>query len=139
MRTVKVALCRAVQRLSDNSDDLNRVDRQSIIEGVRACQNQNGSFIAMVECENDMRFLYCLYCLYCLFLMCISDFRLISHTILAILSKDHVESHGGSTFCGCGILNILAKFNNTRPDPLHTYLDKCIKLRFYSVFEFKDL
>ncbi|KAL6262058.1 hypothetical protein P5V15_007152 [Pogonomyrmex californicus] len=116
------------------SDDLNRVDRQSIIEGVRACQNQNGSFMAMVECENDMRFLYCLYCL---FLMCISDFRLVSHTILAILSRDQVESHGG-VLC-CGILNILAKFNNTRPDPLHTYLDKCIKLRFYSVIEFKDL
>ncbi|KAL6262057.1 hypothetical protein P5V15_007151 [Pogonomyrmex californicus] len=97
------------------SDELNRVGRQSIVEGVRACQNQNGSFTVMViECGSDMRFLYCAS-------LCISDFRL------------HI-------LC-CGVLNILAKFDNTWPDPLHTYLDKSIKftLRFYSVIEFKDL
>lgn len=44
-------------------DDLSRVDRQSIIEGVRACQNPDGSFMAMViGCESDMRFLYCASC-----------------------------------------------------------------------------
>lgn len=45
------------------NDDLSRVDRQSIIEGVRACQNPDGSFTAMVTgCESDMRFLYCASC-----------------------------------------------------------------------------
>lgn len=44
-------------------DDLSRVDRESIIEGVRACQNPDGSFTAMVTgCESDMRFLYCASC-----------------------------------------------------------------------------
>lgn len=44
-------------------DDLSRVDRQSIVEGVRACQNPDGSFTAMVMgCESDMRFLYCASC-----------------------------------------------------------------------------
>lgn len=44
-------------------DDLGRVDRQSIVEGVRACQNPDGSFTAMVTgCESDMRFLYCASC-----------------------------------------------------------------------------
>lgn len=44
-------------------DDLGRVDRQSIVEGVRACQNPDGSFTAMVMgCESDMRFLYCASC-----------------------------------------------------------------------------
>ncbi|KAL6261394.1 hypothetical protein P5V15_006489 [Pogonomyrmex californicus] len=94
-------------------------DRQSFVEGVRACQNPNRSFTAMViGYESDMRFLYCV---------------------------SYLESHGGSMFCAVASLflmrryinvsNILVKFDNTRPDPLHTYLGKCIKftLRFYSV------
>lgn len=44
-------------------DDLNRVDKVSIVEGMRACQNADGSFTAMVTgCESDMRFLYCACC-----------------------------------------------------------------------------
>lgn len=44
-------------------DDLSRVDRESIIEGLRACQNPDGSFTGMViGCESDMRFLYCACC-----------------------------------------------------------------------------
>lgn len=44
-------------------DDLSRVDRESIIEGLRACQNSDGSFTGMVMgCESDMRFLYCACC-----------------------------------------------------------------------------
>lgn len=44
-------------------DDLRRVDRKSIIEGLHACQNPDGSFTAMVTgCESDMRFLYCACC-----------------------------------------------------------------------------
>lgn len=44
-------------------DDLTRVDRESLVEGVRACQNPDGSFTAMVSgCESDMRFLYCACC-----------------------------------------------------------------------------
>lgn len=45
-------------------DDLNRVDRKSIIEGMRACQNPDGSFTAMVlGSESDIRFLYCACCI----------------------------------------------------------------------------
>lgn len=44
-------------------DDLSRVDRESIIEGLRACQNSDGSFTGMVMgCESDMRFIYCACC-----------------------------------------------------------------------------
>lgn len=44
-------------------DDLSRIDRESLVEGVRACQNPDGSFTAMVTgCESDMRFLYCACC-----------------------------------------------------------------------------
>jgi geranylgeranyl transferase type-1 subunit beta len=44
-------------------DDLSGVDRESIVEGMRACQNPDGSFTAMVTgCESDMRFVYCACC-----------------------------------------------------------------------------
>lgn len=44
-------------------DNLDRVDKKSIIEGVRACQNPDGSFKAIVMgYESDMRFLYCACC-----------------------------------------------------------------------------
>lgn len=45
-------------------DDLSRVDKKSIIEGMRACQNPDGSFTAIITgCESDMRFLYCACCI----------------------------------------------------------------------------
>ena len=44
-------------------DDLSGVDKESIVEGIKACQNPNGSFTAMVTgCESDMRFVYCACC-----------------------------------------------------------------------------
>lgn len=45
-------------------DDLDKVDKESIIEGIKACQNPDGSFMAMVPgCESDMRFVYCACCI----------------------------------------------------------------------------
>lgn len=45
-------------------DDLVRVDKKSIIEGVQACQNPDGSFKALITgSESDMRFLYCACCI----------------------------------------------------------------------------
>ena len=44
-------------------DNLSRVDKKSIIEGIRACQNPDGCFTAMITgSESDMRFLYCACC-----------------------------------------------------------------------------
>lgn len=44
-------------------DDLSGVDKNSIVEGIRACQNPDGSFTASVTgCESDMRFVYCACC-----------------------------------------------------------------------------
>lgn len=44
-------------------DDLKRVNKKSILEGMRACQNNDGCFMAMItESESDMRFLYCACC-----------------------------------------------------------------------------
>ena len=45
-------------------DDLSRVDKESILEGIKACQNPDGAFMAMVTgCESDMRFVYCACCI----------------------------------------------------------------------------
>lgn len=46
------------------NDDLSRVDRESIVKAVRACQTLDGCFTAMLEgCESDMRFMYCACCI----------------------------------------------------------------------------
>lgn len=41
-------------------DDLSRLNRQAIVEGVAAVQREDGSFSATIEgSEHDMRFVYC--------------------------------------------------------------------------------
>lgn len=45
-------------------DDLSRLDRKAIIQGVAAVQKKNGSFSASIEGnEYDMRFVYCACCI----------------------------------------------------------------------------
>lgn len=44
-------------------DDLSRVDKKSLLEGIKACQSNDGCFIAMITgSESDMRFIYCACC-----------------------------------------------------------------------------
>lgn len=44
-------------------DDLSRVDKKSLLEGIRACQSDDGCFVAMITgSERDMRFIYCACC-----------------------------------------------------------------------------
>ncbi|EFN83962.1 geranylgeranyl transferase type-1 subunit beta [Harpegnathos saltator] len=100
-------------------DDLKRVDRDSIIEGLRACQNADGSFTAaVIGCESDMRFLYCA--------CCVSeilndwsgvDIPRATNYILQSISFDGgigqgpgLESHGGSTFCAVASLILMKQF-----------------------------
>ncbi|XP_066589698.1 geranylgeranyl transferase type-1 subunit beta [Prorops nasuta] len=102
-------------------DNLSRVDRKSIIEGVRACQNPDGSFTAIVEkCESDMRFLYCACCISTI----LNDWSGINKPkaidyILRSLSYDGAfgqgpgyESHGGSTFCAVASLFLMNELDN---------------------------
>ncbi|KAK0181365.1 hypothetical protein PV327_003657 [Microctonus hyperodae] len=97
-------------------DDLSRVDKKSIIEGVKACQNSNGCFMAMItDSECDMRFLYCACCVSAI----LDDWsgvdraRAIDYIIKSI-SYDgamgqgpELESHGGSTFCAVASLYLM--------------------------------
>ncbi|XP_031838267.1 geranylgeranyl transferase type-1 subunit beta [Nomia melanderi] len=106
-------------------DDLSRVDKKSIIEGVRACQNPNGSFVAFItesknENESDMRFLYCACCISSI----LKDWSGVDKEktidyILNSISYDGamgqgpgLESHGGSTFCAVASLILMNELHN---------------------------
>ncbi|XP_076231718.1 geranylgeranyl transferase type-1 subunit beta [Calliopsis andreniformis] len=106
-------------------DDLSRVDRKSIIEGMRACQNPDGSFTAMVlGCESDIRFLYCACCIATI----LNDWSGMDKTkaidyILKSISYDGamgfgpgLESHGGSTFCAVASLFLMNELHNVLTD-----------------------
>ncbi|KOC69770.1 Geranylgeranyl transferase type-1 subunit beta [Habropoda laboriosa] len=102
-------------------DDLSRVDRKSIVEGIQACQNPDGSFTAIITgCESDMRFLYCACCISTI----LNDWSGIDKTkainyILQSISYDGamgqgpgLESHGGSTFCAVASLFLMNELHN---------------------------
>ncbi|XP_006612654.1 geranylgeranyl transferase type-1 subunit beta isoform X2 [Apis dorsata] len=102
-------------------DDLSRVDKKSIIEGMRACQNPDGSFTAIITgCESDMRFLYCACCISII----LNDWSGIDKTkaidyILKSISYDGamgqgpgLESHGGSTYCAVASLFLMNELHN---------------------------
>lgn len=103
-------------------DDLSRVDKKSIIEGMKACQNPDGSFTAMiVGCESDMRFSYCACCISAI----LNDWSGIDKSkaidyIVKSISYDGgigqgpgLESHAGSTFCAVASLYLMNELHNT--------------------------
>lgn len=102
-------------------DDLSRVDRSAIIEGLRLCQNSDGSFTAMIPgSESDMRFLYCACCISAI----LNDWSGMNkeaaiNYILRSISYDgaigqgpELESHGGSTFCAVASLFLMNELDN---------------------------
>ncbi|KAF7405302.1 hypothetical protein HZH66_004208 [Vespula vulgaris] len=102
-------------------DNLDRVDKKSIIEGVRACQNPDGSFKAIeMGYESDMRFLYCACCVSTI----LDDWSGVNKAsaidyILRSISYDGaigqgpgLESHGGSTFCAIASLFLMNELHN---------------------------
>ncbi|KZC05390.1 PREDICTED: geranylgeranyl transferase type-1 subunit beta [Dufourea novaeangliae] len=102
-------------------DDLSKVDKKSILEGMRACQKPDGTFSAvLMGGESDMRFLYCACCISAI----LNDWsgmdkaRAIDY-ILNSISYDGaigqgpgLESHGGSTFCAVASLCLMNELHN---------------------------
>lgn len=95
-------------------DDLSRVNKAAVIDGVRQLQQPNGSFRGTTDNEADMRFVYCAACISYI----LNDFsgidleRMVKY-ILDSLAYDGglgqgpgLESHGGSTFCGVAALHL---------------------------------
>ncbi|KAL7295935.1 hypothetical protein TKK_0010788 [Trichogramma kaykai] len=102
-------------------DDLLKVDKESMMEGMRACQNPDGSFMATVAgSESDMRFVYCASCVSAI----LDDWSgmnkaLTIDYILKSLSYDGafgqgpgLEAHGGSTFCAVASLYLMNELHN---------------------------
>lgn len=96
-------------------DDLSRLDRKSIIDGVAAVQRPDGSFSACVDgSENDMRFVYCAATI-CHMLDYWGNVNkeTMFQFIMRSLRYDYGfsqelegESHGGTTFCALAALEL---------------------------------
>ena len=102
-------------------DDLSRVNRSSISQGLQKMQQPDGSFRASFEAsENDMRFVYCA----CVVADVINDWSGVDKdaTVQFILSSlsyegafgqgPNLEAHGGSTYCAIASLAIMGRLND---------------------------
>lgn len=106
-------------------DDLSRVNKKAIIEGLKFLQLENGSFYPHHEGgESDMRFLYCACCISYI----LDDWSSVNKELsisyikksfgfdFGIAQGPDLESHGGSTFCALASLDMMGAldtcFNN---------------------------
>uniref|UniRef100_A0A2M4BRN7 Geranylgeranyl transferase type-1 subunit beta n=1 Tax=Anopheles marajoara TaxID=58244 RepID=A0A2M4BRN7_9DIPT len=106
-------------------DDLSRLNRQAIIEGVAAVQRDDGSFSATIEgSEHDMRFVYCAAAI-CSMLDDWGrvDRQRMADYILKSIRYDYgisqhfeMESHGGTTFCAIAALELSGQLDLLMPD-----------------------
>ncbi|CAK1542184.1 unnamed protein product [Leptosia nina] len=96
-------------------DDLSRVNRKAIIEGVKALQTEEGNFSATLSgCESDMRFVYCAACIsYMLNDWSGFNIKRATDYIMKSIAYDYgiaqfpeLESHGGTTFCALATLSL---------------------------------
>ncbi|XP_046354801.1 geranylgeranyl transferase type-1 subunit beta-like [Haliotis cracherodii] len=103
-------------------DDLSRLDKDAIISGLKALQQDDGSFCAMPEgSEHDMRFVYCASCISYM----LKDWSGINIQTTADYIKNSVsyeggiaqgpdaEAHGGPTFCGLASLVLMDKLQSS--------------------------
>ncbi|XP_066993904.2 geranylgeranyl transferase type-1 subunit beta [Anabrus simplex] len=103
-------------------DNLSRVDRGAIIEGLKALQQRDGSFCAtLAGSESDMRFVYCAACI-CYMLRDWSGMNIEKtlEFIVNSMSYDYgigqgpeQESHGGTTFCAVASLALMGRLETT--------------------------
>ncbi|XP_069694771.1 geranylgeranyl transferase type-1 subunit beta [Periplaneta americana] len=101
-------------------DDLSRVNRPAILEGVKALQQEDGSYCAtLAGSESDMRFIYCAACIcYILNDWSAMDIERTMNFITRSMSYDfgigqapELESHGGTTFCAVATLALMDQLN----------------------------
>lgn len=96
-------------------DDLSRLNRKAIVEGVAAVQQEDGSFSPTLQGnEHDMRFVYCAACI-CYMLndwsgvdvdKMVEYIRRSIRYDYGISQHDEMESHGGTTFCALAALEL---------------------------------
>jgi len=117
-------------------DDLSRVNRKSLLAGVRALQLPNGSFKAALEGgESDMRFLYCAACI-CHMLGDWSGMNrdLATQYVLQSVTYEggvaqgpDLEAHGGSTFCGVASLSLMGRLSDLGDTRLENLTRWCLQ------------
>lgn len=96
-------------------DDLSRLNRKAIVEGVAAVQRPDGSFSATIEgSEHDMRFVYCAAAICAM----IDDWGEVNKKTMAEYIRNslrydygvsqhlEMESHGGTTYCAISALSL---------------------------------
>ena len=103
-------------------DDLSRVDKRSVLQGIKKLQLADGSFAATaLGSESDMRFVYCACCV-CYMLNDWSpiDQDRVAQFILKCQNYDYgigqrpyLEAHGGSTFCALASLVLMGRLHTT--------------------------
>ncbi|RUS83103.1 hypothetical protein EGW08_009135 [Elysia chlorotica] len=99
-------------------DDLSRVHKKAVIQGVKSLQQDDGSFVSVLEgSEYDMRFVYCACCIsHILNDWSGIDVKKAASYIVQSLSyegafgqRPYNEAHGGSTFCAVGSLYLMGR------------------------------
>ncbi|KAH8248748.1 hypothetical protein KR032_002943 [Drosophila birchii] len=106
-------------------DDLSRLDRRSIVDGVAAVQKAEGSFGACIDgSEDDMRFVYCAAAI-CHMLDYWGDVdkEAMYQFIMRSLRYDYGfsqelegEAHGGTTFCALAALHLSGQLKRLDAD-----------------------
>lgn len=117
-------------------DDLSRVNRKSVVAGVRALQLADGSYRAALDGgENDMRFLYCAACV-CTILNDWTgmDQDAAVNYVLASFSYEGgvgqgpgLEAHGGSTFCAVAALSLMGRLEALGETRLESLTAWCLQ------------
>ncbi|NP_001177770.1 geranylgeranyltransferase type I beta subunit [Bombyx mori] len=115
-------------------DDLSRINRTALIQGVKALQTDEGNFSATLSgCESDMRFVYCAACIsYILNDWSGFDIEKATDYVIKSIGYDYgiaqcpeLESHGGTTFCALATLALtdqLDKLSEAQIDGLKRWL-----------------
>ncbi|XP_067624364.1 geranylgeranyl transferase type-1 subunit beta isoform X2 [Eurosta solidaginis] len=124
----------AIGILATLGDDLSRLDRKSIVDGVAAVQRPDGSFSACIDgSENDMRFVFCAAAI-CHMLDYWGDINKekMYEFIMKSLRYDNGfsqylegEAHGGTTFCALAALDLsgqLAHLDETTKENILRWL-----------------
>ncbi|XP_061719510.1 geranylgeranyl transferase type-1 subunit beta [Cydia pomonella] len=124
-------------------DDLSRVNRKALVEGVKALQTEEGNFAATLSgCESDMRFVYCAACIsYILDDWSGFDKEKAADYIIKSIGYDYgiaqcpsLESHGGTTYCALATLQLTGQLPRLSPQQLRG-LQRWLALRQLDGFQ----
>lgn len=108
-------------------DDLGRVRRDAVLRGVRALQQEDGSFAGFAGGESDMRFVFCAAAVGAMLgdvaCACVDRPKAVGYVLASVSYEGGLglgpglEAHGGSTYCGLAALSLLGALGDlARPD-----------------------